>query len=55
MTLTELLIAELPLKVLLASLHDYIGERQAEMIKEIVAVNELSEDETKSLIKEYIK
>lgn len=53
-TLTELLIAELPLKELLASLESYIGERQAEMLQETIKVNQLDETETRNLIREYI-
>jgi hypothetical protein len=52
--LTDLLIKELPIKVLLESLHNYVGEKQAEMIKEIVEVNQLPEEEVRELVKVYL-
>jgi hypothetical protein len=43
------------IETLLDNLHEYIGKEQASMLKEIVAVNELKEQEVRQLIKEYIK
>lgn len=52
--LTELLILELDLETLLENIKDYVGKEQAEMLHEIIRVNQLKEEETRELIKEYI-
>lgn len=54
MTLTELLVSELPVNTLLEQLSEYIGDRQAQMLKEIVLVNNLEDKEVRDLIRQYL-
>lgn len=48
MSLTNLLIENMIIETLLDNLHEYIGEEQATMLKEIVEVNKLEEQEVDS-------